>query len=272
MKCLNRRKFFLLLTCSFSAACGCGTETYNHRLEETRKLFNYINRLNENLGPMWNNSGVEIRMPRQLTEIPPPAMEINKETGEMVQIGIDERQPQFSSEELPGLIGAWKGNVEAEVAGQDKPVPAYAYILSNAYLWGKGEPEDAAAFKDTAAAAVMDGLKLPLYEETDWKREDYPESSSGFIPQQSANVWVAKSDAVVDENAPNLRYEASLHLFKNGDIQVAVLFVYPANINPHEHMSDRIGMALETIKISDELPKGGAATTGQSGGGARPSF
>lgn len=256
MKRLNRQmSFLLLLTLGLAAVVGCGTETYNRRLDETRKLFNYINRLNENLGTLWSNAGVEIRMPRQFTEIPPPQM-IRNENGELVQDGPDERQPDYSQEELPGLIGAWKGSVEAEVAGEYKQVPAYAYIMSNGYLWAKGEQEEASNFKNTVAEAVMDGLNLPLFDEEDWKREDYP-PTRGFVPQQSANVWVTKTDTVVDET----RAEISLHLFQNGDIQIAVLFVYPETISPSERITERINLALETIKISPEIPSGVAPTT-----------
>jgi hypothetical protein len=204
--------------------------------------------------------GVEIRMPRQFTEIPPPQM-IRNENGEMVQEGPDERQPHFSSVEFPGLIGAWKGSVEAVVEEKDVPADAYAYIMSNAYLWAKGEQEDALNFKNTVAEAVMDGLRLPLFEENDWRRQDYPPTPSGFVPQQSANVWVTGTEVAVDKTHPEIPYEISLHLFQNSDIQVAVLFVYPTNFSTREHMSERIDLALETIKISPDVPRGGVPTT-----------
>lgn len=261
MKRAHQPKVYLLLivTIGLASAGGCGTETYNKRVEQSAKLFAYVNLLNENLGTLWNNSGVEIRMPRQLTEIPPPAVELD-ENGTMTQSGPDERQPDFFSatdadEILPGLIGAWTGKVEAEVAGEIKQADAYAYVMSNAYLWAKGEQEEATVFKDTVAAAVMNGLNLPLFEAEDWKLQTYP-PTPGFIPQQSANVWVTKTDRLVGET----RAELSLHLFKVRDIQVAVLFIYPETIESTEHISKRIDLALETIKISPELPTGLPAT------------
>src|SRR6056297_3108734 len=103
-----RFNFALCLLMTFLV--GCGTELYNQRVAASKELFEYINKLNENLGQAWVQSGVEIRLPKQLVEIPPPKFERNEE-GQLVQVGEDLRQPNYMSEELPGLIGAWQGMV-----------------------------------------------------------------------------------------------------------------------------------------------------------------
>jgi len=184
-----RFNFALCLLMTFLV--GCGTELYNQRVAASKELFEYINKLNENLGQAWVQSGVEIRLPKQLVEIPPPKFERNEE-GQLVQVGEDLRQPNYMSEELPGLIGAWQGMVEADVAGEFKQVPAYAYIMSNGIYWAKNEPEAAMEFSNSVAETVVNGLNLPPYDPTDWVQKQYP-PSPGLVPQQSASVWVTKT-------------------------------------------------------------------------------
>jgi len=241
--------FFLLAV----SLIGCGTEVYNHPVAATKELFEYINKLNENLGQPWVQSGVEIRMPKQMTEIPPPAFERN-EDGQLVQVGDDLRQPNYMSEELPGLIGAWQGMVEADVASEFKQVPAYAYIMTNGIYWAKNEPEAAMEFSNKLAETVVNGLNLPPYDPTDWVQKQYP-PSPGLVPQQSASVWVTKTDYFVGET----KAEISLHLFGVGDTTVYVLFVYPETISSGERFIERIDLALETIKITDDKQQTGAA-------------
>lgn len=250
-----RRRFIPCYCVLLLLTAGCGSEAYNNRLAATNQLFQYTNKLKENLGSAWIQSGVEIRMPTQLLEVPPPPMVKNDE-GEWVQDGEDERiPPELPSLELPGLIGAWKGDVEADVSGEFKTLPAYAFIMSNGYLWAENNAEEAMEYSNIIAEKVVDGLNLPLYDPSDWKQKQYP-ATPGFVPQQGASVWVTQTDIFVGET----KAEISLHLFGAGDTTVYVLFIYPETISSGERFAERIDLALETLKISADKPVAGSTT------------
>ena len=252
------QKYRQLLSPSICAVlfitAGCGSEAYNNRLNATNQLFQYTNKLKENLGPAWNQSGVEVRMPAQLVEVPPPPM-VKNEEGEWVQDGLDERIPaELPSLELPGLIGAWKGIVEADVSGEFKELPAYAFVMSNGYLWAENNAEEAMEYRNIIAEKVIDGLNLPYPDRSVWKQKQYP-ATPGFVPQQGASVWVTQTEIFVGETTA----EISLHLFGAGDVTVYVLFIYPETIARKKHFAERIDLALETLKISADKPTAGAA-------------
>src|SRR5262245_60501591 len=77
-------------------AVGCGTATYEERLDQTRKLFEYHNTLNQNLQAKWerNDLGISMRVPRGYTLLPPPPIPKQLEDG-TVEVVEDSRQPAF---------------------------------------------------------------------------------------------------------------------------------------------------------------------------------
>src|SRR5690606_11440652 len=93
---------------------GCGTKTYEDRLKLTETYYDYIERLNRNLGPQFNDSGIQFRVPVQFQQIPAPvrkskaATEGADEAAEDEEDQIDPRQPEHLGFQLPGLIAAWK--------------------------------------------------------------------------------------------------------------------------------------------------------------------
>src|SRR5579872_6697431 len=83
-------------------AGGCGHDTYEQRIEETRKYFAYLDRLNMYLSnTMWNGQNVKLKVPKQFQLIPAPA----KTKGEETAPDKDPRQPPFVDSPLPGLQG-----------------------------------------------------------------------------------------------------------------------------------------------------------------------
>jgi hypothetical protein len=238
---------WLALICLVSS-CGCGTNTYEQRLGETRKLFAEINEMEKNLGREENVKGVQIRMPSQFDLIPAPKVETDEE-GNIISMDPDLRQPHFSNEPLPGLIGGWKAMVSADVAGEQKEVPAYIYLLSNHYLWAAGDPGAATAFHTTVLESVVSGMGLPEPQQTDWEVRKFP-AATGMIQQKSSTVWTTKTSRPVDETLDELE----LHLFENGNMKVSLIVVYPDTIDPSEKLPQRMELALQTIRIDKQEP------------------
>jgi hypothetical protein len=237
---------WLLILCA-----GCGTERYEQRLLETRKLLDYQNKLDDNLGRPWSDFGIELRLPKQFSLVPAPPVETN-ENGEPIPSGPDPRQPNYMTTELPGLLAAFQATVEADVNGEFKPVPAYAYVLGNHEYWLRSDIDQATAFHQTLTQEIVSGLGLPTPDTaTSWQPEKYPQSG-GYVPRKDATVWREKTSRYVDET----NAQVSLHLFQSQDVLLAVLFVYPLTIDPNEQLPERIQMSLETLSFSGERPTG----------------
>lgn len=269
------RRHTLMLLMVLCAYCGgCGSERYEQRLEETRKLFVYEDELNENLGGSWAESSVSIRMPKGFALLPAPKVETDEEGNEL-ESGPDPRQPTqagIMTEELPGLLGAWTASVEADVANGGSPdfqgATAYAYVLGNHALWMQNEVEEAAQFHETVLTAVVNGLNLPEPDPAAWQPVRYP-PKGGYAKSKQAQVLVMKTSGLVGQT----QAEASLHLFEDGPegqkVKLAILFIYPATINASERIQKRIELALETLSYSPNHPTAGdeSGAGGASGGG-----
>lgn len=229
---------------------GCGGARYEERLAETKKLIEYQNKLNANLGRPWSEMNVTLRMPNVLNQLPNPEPAVDAE-GNPVPAGPDPRQPAFMRVPLPGLLSAWQGSVGADVEGTLSQVPVYAYVMGNHEFWARGEMEDATVFDATVTRAVAEGLALELPQENSWKRENYPQGRS-YVPPQVAQVWTERTSPSVFVD--RTRAQVSLHLFQNGDMKLAVLFVVPLTIDPNERFDEKIELALQTLKLSSEKP------------------
>ena len=53
-----------------AVSAGCGRAKDEERLEESRRYFTYLDKLNQNLGPIITGKGVQIRVPKQFQVIP----------------------------------------------------------------------------------------------------------------------------------------------------------------------------------------------------------
>jgi len=59
-------------------AAGCGRETYERRLEESKHYFTYLDKLNQNLAAPWAGRGIKLRVPKQFQEIAGPKPKAKK--------------------------------------------------------------------------------------------------------------------------------------------------------------------------------------------------
>jgi hypothetical protein len=70
-RALLRRSGAAVLACF---AAGCGTELYNARIDRTKSLFEYHNKLDQALQGKWDRAdyGLSMRIPRGFSMIPGP--------------------------------------------------------------------------------------------------------------------------------------------------------------------------------------------------------
>src|SRR5580704_3339263 len=161
-----RAAFSLCLTGLIVAAvaAGCGREAYEHRLDESKRYFSYLDKLNQNLSPPWVGNGLKLRVPKQFQVIAPPKPKPKKEpkNGKAppkdpvaedppVQ-DRDPRQPTFADLTFPGLQGAFTTQLSVGGKGRES---GYLYVLTNNDLLGKkGSDEKAAAFNSTVIHTI----------------------------------------------------------------------------------------------------------------------
>jgi hypothetical protein len=263
---------------------GCGAEAYEKRLSNTRLLFAHMELVNQNLQGTWSDpeTGVSLRAPLQFVVLPPPvkaepdpaaqkgkaaegeAMDEEEEGEEEI---LDDRQPDYVNLGLPGLRGAFRAPVKmvaeknANTAGE-----AFLYVLTNHDLAEK--PEEAKEFEQEFIKTLTETLHVAVDVDKDWREEKFPPgdpATNGFVrPVKYRNVTVTPT-----EDIAGYTRQFSVYMYQQGDIQVVVLFVLPADTDASENFTKRVPLCLETLGVTgDKLirpmkggPPAGAGST-----------
>lgn len=233
-------------------ASGCGEAIYGQRVENAKRYFAYIEKLDLALAAPWRDSGVEIRIPRhfQLMQKPKPQ---KNEDGELVEPEEDPRQPDYMNYQFPGLLGAWQTTVSATVNGMQEPRKAYIYVLSNYEMFRSAEGrERAAAFSDDLLTSLSNVLSIP---------EDTRKTSDEQFPKTP--VYIAPKRARVANLRPThliegTTYAFDLYQFIQGDVQVTVAIVFPADSDANNVLGERVPLMFETMKLTGEKPRTGS--------------
>ena len=270
---------------------GCGAEAYDQRLGNTRLLFAHLEFLNQNLQGTWGDSetGVSLRVPLQFVMLPPPvraetdpaaekqkpamgaanegadgqpaAMEEEEEEG--ADEIPDDRQPKYMNIGLPGLRGAFRATVKMIAENNTSAEgEAFLYVLTNHDL--ADQPEQAKEFEQEFIKILTEALHVSVEPDKDWRVAQFPlgdPSSNGFVrPLKYKNVTVTSAEDIAGYTRQFWAY-----MYDQGDIQVIVLFVLPADTDTSENFTKRIPLCLETLSVSGNnlaLPMKGGAPAG----------
>ncbi len=232
---------------------GCGTKEYEMGLNETAKYYEHLDKINRNLSPKeWKGSGISIRVPSQFDLVRSPDEDSKK----------DPRQPTFLDVEFPGLLATWKA--EVDVANVEEKVPCYIYLLSNASLWNTEARSDVAMnYTSEITQRLANGLKVQFPDNS--SVEQIP-PQKGYVQKKSfrtTSIFPDK-DFKLSEDSPEVAVQADTYLAEKGDIQVAIIFLYPQEIDGNEKFPQRIPLCLESFEL-----RGGTASN--SSGGASSS-
>ncbi len=252
--CLDRPLFLLTILCPFAA--GCGVETYQARVvENTVPLFRYELEMNSSLGPEWSKGEVHLRLPVGLKEIPGPKKKEDEET----------RLPPSLSAELEGILGGFRGKVDAITAGgQPAKADMHVLVMSNRSLIASPSA-DAKPNKfdsrlvNTIAASVGTGTSsgnLPS------KRFEVGNSSRdrdafGSIPPKVVYEMV-QLDTMIDD-VP-MQYE--IYFRREAPLIVAVVFLVPKEPDRSERLREKIDLSLQTLRIPSRVPARRPAVAG----------
>ncbi len=250
-----RRCCGLLLTCwLLSLVAGCGADTYERRLQETRKYFEYLDTMNQLLSPTpWSEMGVSLRVPKQFQLIPAPASRTPDGKPRPVRPQADPRQPRFLKLTLPGLLGAWKATVPVDTEKGTVQAPAYLYVCGNHYLWLEKETKpdvDPLSFDLELARRLAPVVHAPPPTPDD----DWPWTHER-IPPPGSYVASRPFDTIRFEVRVQGRpYDLQLYRYHTGNIQVMILYLIPQDVPRRTGLHRAMELSLHTLEVSPELP------------------
>ena len=250
------------------SATGCGSRTYEARLQETVKYFSYLDKLKVNLQDEWRGPGVQIRVPKQFELLPPPPKPAADKTNGRPAPGEepvhDSRQPDYLKFHIPGLIGAWKAAVDVD--DRDAKVPAYFYIASNYPMWiEEGGAKRAVHLHEDFAAQLAGALGKELPDPNEWSEEDFPpRGKKGYVSRKAYTSIVFTPDRPIQ----GVTTDFAVYLYKVKDIQIVILTVIPRDVSRRENLKERVALCLETLKASGQKP----SPPNEPGGGTSVGF
>ncbi len=226
---------------------GCGLQTYETRLEETRKYYAYLEKIDSNLAPAWKDGPIdELRVPMQFRSIRKPAPVKNAD-GEMEDAPVDPRQPNYISLELPGLLGTWEAPFDIVVDGKKQPRKGYIYVVSNYSMFNSELASQAPDFMRTLLGTISDRLSLPPVDLAKGEREQYPKvKADAYTAQNTFDAYHFKSDELLVDGVP---YTIDAYTNLQKDLQVDVLVILPVGIDAQSKMFERVPLMLERLKI-----------------------
>lgn len=249
----------LLLT----AFVGCGTQAYEHRLQETARYYEYRQRVDTALQRnAWQQFGIEFRVPNGFQEIPGPV-----EEGEP-----DIRQPNFLRQRLPGLIGAWQGEVMVDIPNREETsMPAWLFVCTNhnRFLDKQSDPTitPALLIEDLANALATDLRYEPDTAINPWQWEEVRSpQGTAYVPRKTYEWIVLDDERNID--GERVRLEFRLIRYYVNEIQFCLLSVIPHGeiLDRRERVYTNIDLAMENLVVSGEPPRPQSAVQSSGGG------
>lgn len=252
--------FVLLL-----AIAGCGYAEYEVRLNESKKYYAYLDRIEQSLAPKWLVAGnlMDLRVPRQFTLIPPPAP-IQNEEGKTEEPVIDPRQPNYLNLKLPELYGAWESKFTvARPDGTSEDRQGYIYVVCNYWYLSGERASDAGNFVDELKSLMKQSLNV---EPTDERAEMQPTGIPVYQQQFPYDVCSFKG---VDIDGA--KYTFDLYSRTNGSVIAAIVIVLPEAMDSPQKVSERIPMMLGSFHFTKDPPRAGADKSAPAQPAAAPS-
>ena len=257
---LDRRKFLVGLTGASLAAIGCGADTYETRLRQTKDYFEYLERVNLALGPkMVPFEGVEIRVPKPFEQILPPASSADEKTPERPLDPNDDpsRLGYHPNVQLEGVLASWRAKVDLEPSGEGM---AYLHLLSNLPRWVEKQTNN--DIEPLHYRADMTNVLANAYNvQTETTDAKWPwDTIRGF--SHYVGKRTVESIPIPPEDQP---ISAIFYWMEVKDVHVGLLLIFPRAINSRLKLEDRMKHTFETLKVPAQPPQKKADRQTQGG-------
>ena len=253
-----------LLVITIAVACaGCGAQTYEQRLAETAHYYEYRQRVDNALerNP-WQQFGVQFRQPKGFVEIPGPT-----EEGEH-----DPRQPDFLKQPLPGLIGAWQGEVQIDIPDREEStMPAWIFLCTNhqRFLDRLTDPTVTPALlvEDLSNVLAADLRYEPDTALNPWQYEETrAPQGTPYVPRKTYDSIVLDDERNI--SGERIHMDFRLVRYYVDEIQFCLLSVVPHGdiLDRRERVYSNIDLAMENLVVSGDPPRPQSAAQSSGGG------
>ncbi len=235
---------------------GCGYAEYETRLNESKKYYAYLDRIEQSLAPKWLVAGnlMELRVPRQFSLIPAP-LPTQKDDGTIEAPAVDPRQPDYLNLILPGLFGAWEAPFKVmKPNGTAEDRKGYIYVLSNYWELAGERPADAGAFVENLKNLLSENLRI---QPSDERTEVHPKVMPAYQAQLQYDACAFKGKPIDGVN-----YTFETYSRTNGSVIATLVLVLPEGMDSPQKVSERIPMMLESFSFTKNPPKAGADKNG----------
>lgn len=265
---------FVMGVLSLAGAVGCGYDTYELRLKQTKDYYNYLEKVEANLAAKYGDGLIvlEMRVPRQFVPIPPPPRPAKREDGGEDPPPVDLRQPDYLTLNFPQLVGAWEASVEVSVAGGGRETrKAYIYALSNYWQLIGENPGEAQNFTKSLVELIGAALEQTVNETPETEMHPKPGT---YLPTASYNVYRFKPKPITLQDGGNAKVNYIFEVYErqNGDIQCPLVVVVPEEVDSREKINERIPMMLDYFKPTTIPPRPGADKAAPVGANAPVAF
>lgn len=231
---------------------GCGYAEYEFRLNESKKYYAYLDKIEQSLAPRWASPGnvLELRVPRQFNQIPAPPPPPKDDDG--AEQPIDQRQPDYlkTNFKFPGLFGAWEAPFKVTSREGVEERKGYIYALSNYWEFAGEHANDAPEFTNHLKEELAQKLRVA---ESDPRTETYPKVVPAYRPQLTYDVCSFKGKEIDGVN-----YSFDVYSRTNGSVIGVIVVVLPEGMDSPQKLLERIPLMLETFVVTKTPPKAGA--------------
>ncbi len=258
------------------SATGCFERTYHDRMQVTVKFYEHLDVLNRNLGVEWMEGGFKLRPPKGFDFIPkpvPPPPDPNDPQAKPVDEESleDLRQPGYLGIKLPGMTAAWQKNVAVDEPGGTTTRKAYIYLLGNIKLFSVPSDRpgriDPTKFQEYGVNLLATELGVQFKAE-EWKPEEFPPPPFKLVPIVKGDRLLLLPERMFEETKMTFR----IFIKSEKDTQAIVLFVYPDSTSSSEKLTERINLALETLRVPAEASAASVPAPGTVGPAGVPAL
>lgn len=258
---LDRRTFLASLAGTSLFAVGCGVDTYDYRLKQTKEYFEYLEKVNLALGSkVVPFDGVELRVPKPFTQIlPAPPPKDGEPEGQPLDPNEDPaRLGYHPNVRLEGVLATWRAKVDLETPSGGEGM-AYLHLLSNLPRWVEKQTNN--DIEPLHYRSDLTNVLANAYNvQTETTDAPWPwEQLRGFSPYVGKKK--VESIPIPPEDQP---INAIFYWMEVKDVHVGLVLIFPRAMDARLKLEDRLKHTLETLKVPSQPPqkKAGKPTVG----------
>ena len=251
---LDRRTFLASLAGTSLFAIGCGVDTYNFRLKETKEYFDYLEKVNLALGSkVVPFEGVEIRVPKPFTQIllPPPPKEGEPEAQPTDPNDDPTRLGSHPNVQLEGVLASWRAKVDLEPSGEGI---AYLHLLSNLARWVEKQTNN-----DIEPRSYLSDLSNKLAAPNAYNMTaDTTDNAWSWEPLRDFAPYVGKKRVDYFAIPPEIETNNNSVVFYRmevKDVHIAMVLIYPRAMDTRLKLESRLKHSFESLKVPSQPPQ-----------------